>query len=158
MEEQAAESFLGREDVNHIFALRREHSRLQRILIPMEELTVKLARQKLPGIDDDARVYFRDVRDHVRRVGSRVDGLRDALTCVFEFSTLLEQQRVGTITRQLASWAAILAVPTAFAGIYGMNFENMPELHTRYGYYFVIIAILMICFWLYVRFRRTGWL
>jgi magnesium transporter len=158
MEEQAAESFLGREDVNHIFALRRELSRLQRILIPMEELTVKLARQKLPGIDDDARVYFRDVRDHVRRVGSRVDGLRDALTCVFEFSTLLEQQRVGTITRQLASWAAILAVPTAFAGIYGMNFENMPELHTRYGYYFVIIAILMICFWLYVRFRRTGWL
>ena len=158
MESQAAESFLGREDVNHIFALRRELSRLQRILIPMEELTVKLARQKLPGIDEDARIYFRDVRDHVRRVGSRVDGLRDALTSVFEFSTLLEQQRVGTITRQLASWAAILAVPTAFAGIYGMNFENMPELHTRYGYYFVIIAILMICFWLYVRFRRTGWL
>ena len=158
MEEQAAESFLGREEVNHIFALRRELSRLQRILIPMEELTQKLARQKLPAIDDDARVYFRDVRDHVRRVGSRVEGLRDSLTSVFEFSTLLEQQRVGTITRQLASWAAILAVPTAFAGIYGMNFENMPELHTRYGYYFVVLAIAMICFWLYVRFRRTGWL
>jgi len=158
MEEQAAESFLGRDDVNHIFALRRELSRLQRILIPMEELTMKLTRQKLPGIDDEARIYFRDVRDHVRRVGSRVDGLRDALTSVFEFSTLLEQQRVGTITRQLAAWAAILAVPTAFAGIYGMNFENMPELHTRYGYYFVILAIAFICFWLFVRFRRTGWL
>jgi magnesium transporter len=63
----------------------------------------------------------------VRRVQARVDALRETLTSVFEFSTLLEQQRTGRITRQLASWAAILAVPTAFAGIYGMNFEYMPN-------------------------------
>ena len=66
--------------------------------------------------------------DHVRRVDAMVNSLRDVLTSVFEVSNLLEQQRQGVITRQLAAWAAILAVPTAIAGIYGMNFENMPEL------------------------------
>ena len=68
--------------------------------------------------------YFSDVLDHVRRVQAMVDGLREVLTSVFEFSNLLEQQRTGVITRQLAAWAAILAVPTAIAGIYGMNFET----------------------------------
>jgi magnesium transporter len=84
--------------------------------------------------------------------------LRDVLTSVFEVSTLLEQQRQGVITRQLASWAAILAVPTAIAGIYGMNFENMPELKTQHGYFVVLAVIALVCLALYWRFRRTGWL
>jgi magnesium transporter len=77
---------------------------------------------------------------------------------VFEVSNLLEQQRQGVITRKLASWAAILAVPTAIAGIYGMNFEHMPELHWRFGYYFVLLAIVAICLLLYSGFRRVHWL
>ncbi|HEX6741273.1 MAG TPA: magnesium and cobalt transport protein CorA [Sphingomicrobium sp.] len=158
MEAEAADGFLDREQVNHIFVLRRELSRLQRILGPMGEVALKLARQDLPCIEADAHPYFRDVQDHVRRVQSRVDALRDALTAVFQLSTLLEQQRVGTITRQLAAWAAILAVPTAIAGIYGMNFQNMPEIHYRYGYYVVLGSIVAICIWLYDRFRRAGWL
>ena len=87
-----------------------------------------------------------------------VDGLREVLTSVFEFSTLLEQQRTGAITRQLAAWAAILAVPTAIAGIYGMNFEHMPELKTQYGYFVVIGVIAAICTWLYIRFKRARWI
>ena len=87
-----------------------------------------------------------------------VDGLREVLTSVFELSTLLEQQRQGTITRQLAAWAAILAVPTAIAGIYGMNFDNMPEIHSRYGYFVVIAVIVGICALLYRRFRKAHWL
>lgn len=66
-------------------------------------------------------------------------------------SNLLEQQRQGVITRQLAAWAAILAVPTAIAGIYGMNFENMPELKTQYGYFVVIGIIALLCGVLYLR-------
>jgi magnesium transporter len=158
MELRAADSFLEREQVNHIFTLRRELSRLKRILEPMEAVAQKLARQHLPCIDDEARVYFRDVQDHVLRVESRVSGLRDALSAVFEVSSLLEQQRVGTITKRLAAWAAILAVPTAIAGIYGMNFQNMPELHEKYGYFVVLAVIIVICIWLYDRFKRTGWL
>jgi len=158
MEARAAEGFLDRAQVNHIFILRRELSRLQRILGPMGEVAHKLARQELPCIDANTRLYFGDVEDHVRRVQSRVDGLREALSAVFQLSTLLEQQRVGTITRQLAAWAAILAVPTAIAGIYGMNFENMPELHMRYAYFVILGGIVVVCLLLYDRFKRTGWL
>jgi magnesium transporter len=86
------------------------------------------------------------------------DGLRDVLASVFEFSNLLEQQRTGAITRQLAAWAAILAVPTAIAGIYGMNFEHMPELKTEYGYFVVLGVIAIVCTALYVRFKKAGWL
>jgi magnesium transporter len=124
----------------------------------MYEVALKLARQDLPCIEPEARAYFRDVQDHVRRIQSRVEALRDALNSVFQLSTLIEQQRVGTITRQLAAWAAILAVPTAIAGIYGMNFQNMPETHMKYGYFIVLSLIVVICLWLYDRFRRTGWL
>lgn len=158
MEYRAIDNFLGREEVNRIFTLRRELIRFQRILGPMGEVATKLARLDLPCIDKATRPYFSDVLDHVRRVQGMVDGLREVLTSVFEFSTLLEQQRTGVITRQLAAWAAILAVPTAIAGIYGMNFRNMPELTTRFGYFAVIGVIAMICAWLYVRFKRARWL
>jgi magnesium transporter len=87
-----------------------------------------------------------------------VSSLRDVLTSVFEVSNLLEQQRQGVITRQLAAWAAILAVPTAIAGIYGMNFENMPELKTQYGYFVVVGVIVLLCAVLYLRFKRARWL
>jgi magnesium transporter len=158
MEHRAVDSFLGRNEINRIFALRRELIRFQRVLGPMGEVANKLARQQLPCIDEESRAYFGDVLDHVRRVHTRVDGLREALNSVFEFSTLLEQQRTGRITRQLAAWAAILAVPTAIAGIYGMNFVHMPELSSRYGYFVVLAVIVAICTWLYLRFKHAGWL
>jgi magnesium transporter len=158
MEQHAIDSFLGRDEVNRIFTLRRELIRFQRVLGPMGEVAHKLARQELPCIDAEARNYFRDVLDHVRRVQNMVDGLRESLSSVFEFSSLLEQQRTGTITRQLAAWAAILAVPTAIAGIYGMNFENMPETKNQYGYFVVLAVIAAICGALYRAFRRARWL
>ena len=158
MEHRAIDAFLGRQEINRIFALRRELIRFQRVLLPMGEVASKLARQDLPCIDADTRPYFNDVLDHVRRVQAMVDGLREVLNSVFEFANLLEQQRTGAITRQLAAWAAILAVPTAIAGIYGMNFEHMPELRTRYGYFVVLAAIVTICAWLYYRFKRARWL
>ena len=158
MEQTALDSFLGREDVRRIFTLRRELIRFQRILEPMSEVAGRIVRLNLPCIDADAKPYFSDVLDHVRRVQARVDSLREVLQSVFELSSLLEGQRTGAITRQLASWAAILAVPTAIAGIYGMNFENMPELATRYGYFVVLAVIVSTCALLYARFKRVGWL
>ena len=158
MEARTLDTFLARGDVARIFAMRRELSRFQRILIPMQEVATKLVKIDLPCIDPNTRPYFSDVRDHVRRAQSMVDGLREVLTSVFEFSNLLEQQRTGAITRQLAAWAAILAVPTAIAGIYGMNFEHMPELKTTYGYFVVLGVIVTACTILYVRFKKVGWL
>ncbi|MDB5417162.1 MAG: magnesium transporter [Phenylobacterium sp.] len=158
IETRALDAFLARADVRRIFLLRSELLRFRRILGPMEEVASKLEHLNLPGLDADVRPYFRDVADHVRRVAGRVEGLRDVLSSVFEVSTLLEQQRQGIITRKLAAWAAILAVPTAIAGIYGMNFEFMPELHWRLGYPLTLLLIAGICGVLFAAFRRSGWL
>lgn len=158
MERRTIDNFLGRDEITRIFSLRRELIRFQRILVPMGEVAGKFTRLDLPCIDTEARPYFSDVLDHVRRVQSMVDDLREVLTSVFEFSNLLEQQRTGAITRQLAAWAAILAVPTAIAGIYGMNFEHMPELKTQYGYYVVLGVIALVCAGLFAWFKRTKWL
>lgn len=158
MEQVALDSFLARDDITRLFQLRRELVKFSRVLGPMEEVCVKLQSLDLPCIDREVRPYFRDVADHVRRVSSRAAGLRDILASVFEVSNLLEQQRQGVITRKLAAWAAILATPTAVAGIYGMNFEHMPELRWTYGYPAVLALIVAICIGLYITFKRSKWL
>lgn len=158
MEQQALDTFLGRDEITRLFGLRRELIRFQRIMGPMSEMVSRIVHLELPCLDAEVRPYFKDVLDHVKRVEARVGTLREVLTSVFEVSNLLESQRQGAITRQLAAWAAILAVPTAIAGIYGMNFEHMPELQTRYGYFVVLAVITVLCGALFVRFRKLGWL
>ncbi|MGK6320914.1 magnesium/cobalt transporter CorA [Sphingomonas sp. DT-204] len=158
MEQRALDAFLEREEIMRIFRLRRELIRFQRVIRPMAELCGRLVHLDLPCIDAEVRPYFQDVLDHVQRVEAMIGSLRDVLTSVFEVSHLLESQRQGTITRQLAAWAAILAVPTAIAGIYGMNFENMPELKMQYGYFAVVGIIAVLCVTLYIRFKRARWL
>ena len=132
IERRSLNDFLGPKEVARIFALSCELTRFQRTLGAMAEVVGKLVRGHFPCISAEVRPYFNDVGDHVDRVQSMVDGLLQNLSSVFEFSSLLEAQRTGVITRQLAAWAGILAVPTAVAGIYGMNFKNMPELDTTY--------------------------
>ncbi|OGN50187.1 MAG: magnesium transporter [Caulobacterales bacterium RIFOXYB1_FULL_67_16] len=158
MEQRALEAFLSRAEIRRLFTLRRELLKFRRILGPMEEVAGRLQSQDMPCIDADIRPYFRDIADHVRRVNSRLNGLTEILTSVFEVANLLEQQRQGVITRKLASWAALLAVPTAIAGIYGMNFDFMPELHWRYGYPLAMGVIAVVCLGLYITFKRTKWL
>jgi magnesium transporter len=158
MERRSLDDFFGREDVAHIFGLRSELTRFQRTLGAMGELVRKLVRGHIPCISAEVAPYFSDVADHVHRVQSMVDGLLQVLSTVFEASSLLEAQRIGVVTRQLAAWAAILAVPTAIAGIYGMNFKNMPELDTTYGYFVVLGLIAVFCLLLFVRFKKAKWL
>lgn len=158
MEEGAIDVFPEQEVIRCIFRLRRQLRRFQRIIGPMEEVCERLVQEILPHIDPAARIWFRDVLDHVRRVMRRIEGLKETLASIVETASLLEQHRQGEMTRSLAAWAAILAVPTAIAGIYGMNFDYLPELHWRYGYYAVWGAILTICGGLWLRFRRIGWL
>jgi magnesium transporter len=158
IEDRTLDTFINREQTQALFTLRRDLFRFLRVLGPMEDLANRLVNIDLPQIDHEIDPYFRDLADHVRRAIYRVEGLRDTLTSVIETAGLLEQQRQGVITRQLAAWAAILAVPTAIAGIYGMNFEHMPELKWDYGYPLVLAVTAIICLTLYVRFKRAGWL
>jgi magnesium transporter len=158
MEDRAINGFLGQAETARVFMLRRELFRLQRILGPTEDMIGRFIHLEFPQIDANIHPYMRDLLDHVRRLVYRVEGLRDTLTSVIETSGLLEQQRQGAITRQLAAWAAILAVPTAIAGIYGMNFDIMPELRWKYGYFIVVGVMATICLTLYIRFKRARWL
>mgnify|MGYP003583636871 FL=1 len=158
MEKRSIDDFLGRDEVARIFSLRGELTRFQRTLGAMAELVRKLVRGHFPCISPEVRPYFDDVADHVIRVQSMVDGLLQVLRTVFEFSSLLEAQRTGVITRQFTSWAAILAVPTAIAGIYGMNFKSMPGLNTAYGYLVVLGLMASVCLLLFLRFKKAKWL
>jgi magnesium transporter len=158
MEDHAVGRFPDQARIRRIFRLRRELRRFEDIAGRMEEVAAKLAETEQPCVDKRARPYFRDVLDNTRRAVTRARWLNDTLGSMLEVAGLLEQSRQGAITRQLAAWAAILAVPTAVAGIYGMNFDYLPELRWRYGYFIVLGAIATICALLFVRFRRIGWL
>jgi len=158
MEERAIDTFPEPSTIRRIFRLRRQIRRFERIAGPMEEVCERLATTDLPNIDPAAHVWFRDVLDHSRRALARMRALKDTLQSIVETASLLEQHRQGEMTRQLAAWAAILAVPTAIAGIYGMNFEHMPELRWTYGYPAVLGGIFTVCALLWWRFRRIGWL
>jgi len=158
MEEGVVARFPDQARIRRTFRLRRELRRFEDIAGRMVEVAAKLAELEQPCIDRRARPYFRDVLDNTRRAVTRAHWLNDTLAAMIEIAGLLEQSRQGAITRQLAAWAAILAVPTAIAGIYGMNFVYLPELEWRYGYFIVLGAIAAICALLFYRFRRIGWL
>ena len=158
MEERAIDVFPEQSTIRRIFRQRRQLRRFYRIIGPMEEVCQRLTGTELPAIDPGARVWFRDVLDHVHRTMARMEGLKETLASIVETAALLEAHRQGQMTRQLAAWAAILAVPTAIAGIYGMNFKFMPELEWRYGYFILLGVIASICGGLWLRFRKIGWL
>ena len=103
-------------------------------------------------------MYFRDVYDHSLRINEMIDAVRDLLGTALEAHLSLVSVSQNEDTRRLAAWAAIFAVPTAVAGIYGMNFAYMPELTWRMGYPLVLLAIAGICVGLYARFKKARWL
>lgn len=159
VEESVMDTPLDAAEIRHLYSQRHEIIRFQRLVGMMKEVAGRLATDDdLPNVDSAVRPFFRDIWDHVQRAEFRLNGLRDIAASVIETNGMLEQQRQGMITRQLAAWAAILAVPTAIAGIYGMNFDHMPELRWTFGYPMVVGIIAVICALLFWRFKRIGWL
>ncbi len=144
--------------IERLYMLRRDLLRLRNAAGPLVEVCRRLMSNELPQIRPQMHPMFRDVTDHIRSVQERIDSLREVLAFAFEASLLMGQGQETAISKKLAAWAAILAVPTALAGIYGMNFEHMPELGWRLGYPAVLLLMLTACGVLYWRFRRNGWL
>jgi magnesium transporter len=158
IEDTVLATTLSHPDIERLYMLRRDLLRLRNAAGPLVEVCNRLEHTELMAIDREMQPHFRDVTDHVRRVSEEIDALREVLAFAFEASLMAGQVQQTAIARRLAAWAAILAVPTAIAGIYGMNFEHMPELKWAYGYFLVIGVIVAICATLYVQFRRNGWL
>lgn len=146
------------DEIDRIYQLRRELNIFRRRVAPMLELCRRLERLNLPMIDAEIHPYYRDVQDHITQVNESIDSLRDALGSAYEAAMMISAARQNEVTKKLAGWAAILALPTAIAGIYGMNFEYMPELKWQYGYYAVLGLLAAVCGYLFYRFRKTGWI
>ncbi|VIO78256.1 Cobalt/magnesium transport protein CorA [Bradyrhizobium ivorense] len=158
MEAEVLASAMTRAQIERLYLLRRDLMRLRNAVGPLVEVCRRLERDNLPMIRPTMRPLFRDVTDHVRTIQEQIDSLREVLAFAFEASLLVGQAQETAISKKLASWLAIVAVPTAIAGIYGMNFKNMPELQWEYGYFAVIGVIVAICTMLFWRFRHSGWL
>ncbi|MBV4537318.1 MULTISPECIES: magnesium and cobalt transport protein CorA [Pseudomonas] len=158
LEQSVLSNSLKEEDIQRLHSLRRDILRLRRYVAPMVEISEELQRLSFPFIDKNMRPYFRDVQIHVTRQMEDLVSIRDIASQTIEIGMLLESSRQSITQRKFAAWAAILAFPTAIAGIYGMNFQNMPELEWHYGYFAVLGVIGLGCTGLYASFKRSGWL
>jgi magnesium transporter len=141
-----------------IFKLKREVLELSRATTPLLEPLDLLSAGRLPQIDGSMSDYFRDVRDHIERIIEQVEGHRELLTSILTANLTQVGVRQNEDMRKISAWVAIVAVPTMVAGVYGMNFEHMPELKWTFGYPLVLVVMVAICTLLYRRFRRSGWL
>ncbi len=141
-----------------IYYLEREVLDFRRAVEPLAPAVERLATRPFEVIDEELRPYFRDVHDHMLRVNAQVEQFRDLLSTALGANLTQINVRQSEDMRRITAWVAILAVPTAVAGIYGMNFDHMPELRWEYGYPAVLLVIATICAFLYRRFRAAGWL
>ena len=158
IEEQVFSDDRNLNPAQRIYRLESEVLAFDRAVAPLATAVDRLARRDFGVIDKELRRYIRDVHDHLLRVVPQVHGFRELLTTALLANLTQTSVRQNEDMRRISAWVAILAVPTAVAGIYGMNFEHMPELKSELGYPAVLLFILIVCVALYRRFKRAEWL
>jgi magnesium transporter len=158
LEEAVFNGAVTRETTMRIYALKRNLLELKRAVSPLVDVCNRLMRFDFELIPENSRPYFRDVYDHVIRINEMVDMTRELLGSALEANFSLISVAQNEVMKKLGGWVLILAVPTMVAGIYGMNFEFMPELRLPFGYPLVIGCMLVTCGALYVYLKHSGWL
>jgi len=146
------------ETTGRIYRLKRELLSIKRAVSPLVDICNRLMRFDIDLVPADTKPYFRDVYDHAVRINEMVDTLRELLATALDANLSIISVSQNKDTKRLAAWAAIIAVPTALAGIYGMNFEFMPELGWRFGYVVALGTMAVLCSGLWLAFKRSGWL
>jgi magnesium transporter len=145
-------------DAERIYVLKREVLELRRSVAPLQTPLRTLSERPVRLVHPEIREYFRDVEDHLARVTEQIGSFDELLTTIIQANLAQVTVEQNEDMRRISAWVAILAIPTAVAGIYGMNFTDMPELTWRYGYPATLVVIALICLTLYRGFRRNGWL
>ena len=159
IDEIEVEVFGGNPGVSRrIYELSREVIQFHQATHPLAGALGSLTEDGANDIDPDVRAYLRDVRDRALRVTERVEGFRELLSNILTVNFTIVGIQQNDQTKKISAWAAIVIVPTLIAGIYGMNFDYMPELHWRFGYLFAIFLMLLTALSLYLLFKRSGWL
>jgi magnesium transporter len=143
---------------SRIYNLKREVIEFRRAVLPLVEPMAQLASGEVPHVHPDMQPFFRDVADHAVRVSELIEGFDSLLASVLNANLAQVAVQQNEDMRRISAWVAIAAVPTAIAGIYGMNFDHMPELRWRFGYPAVLLLISVACVALYRGFKRSGWL
>ncbi len=147
-----------RRNIEALYTNKRKLTVLKHAVEPLIEAVGKLHGGRVPKVCADTQDYFRDVYDHLVRINQSIDSLRDTVTTAISVNLSLITLQENETTKRLAAYGALLMVPTLIAGIYGMNFEHMPELKWTFGYPLSLAAMVGIDLYLYFRFRKTGWL
>ncbi|MFF4601636.1 magnesium and cobalt transport protein CorA [Streptomyces sp. NPDC001339] len=145
-------------DAGRIYQLKREVLEFKRAVSPLLRPMQLLSERPMRLIDSDIQTYFRDVADHLARVNEQVLSFDDLLNSILQANLSQAAVAQNEDMRKITAWAAIFAVPTMIAGIYGMNFDYMPELKWKYGYPAVLVVTVAICFGIHRGFKRNGWL
>jgi magnesium transporter len=147
-----------RANIERLYTLKRKITTLKHAVTPLMESVTKLYGGRVPQICANTQEYFRDVYDHLYRLNTSIDAIRDTIVTAIQVNLSMVTIDQSDVNKRLAAWAAIFAVATAFFGIWGMNFEHMPELKWEYGYPVSIGIVAAICGYLYHRFKKSGWL
>lgn len=145
-------------NIERLFELKKKVMIVKHAVTPLMEAIGKISGGRVNPICINSTEYFRDLYDHLKRINWVVESMRDAIGTAIQVSLSAIGLEQNNIQKRLAAWAAIFAVATAYAGIWGMNFEQMPELKFAYGYPAAVCLIVGTCAFLYWRFKRAGWL
>ena len=145
-------------DVDRVYQLKRELIEFKRCVMPLGAPLLRLATRELPVIPPQAKAYFRELADHHTEAREAVASFDEVLSSILQAGLARASVADNEDMRKISGWVAIVVVPTLVAGIYGMNFDNMPELHWKYGYFIVLGVMLLIMISLYLGFKRNKWL
>ena len=147
-----------RDSIESLYALKQKLMQLKHAVGPLQEATGKLFGGRVPYLCTGLRDYFSDVYDHLARLNQSIESAREMLTTAIQVNLSMLAIQDNEVTKRLAAYAALVAVPTMIAGIYGMNFAHMPELDWRFGYPFSLATMALIDGYLFMRFRKAKWL
>lgn len=147
-----------RANVERLYELKRKAQTLRHAVVPLMDAVGRLYGGRVPGVVIETQDYFRDVHDHLYRIAGRLDAVRDTINTAIQVTLSMVAIEENEVSKKLASYAAIFAVFTAFAGVWGMNFEFMPELKWKWGYPLALLTMVGVCAYLYRRFKKAGWL
>lgn len=158
IEDKIFERGTARQNIERLYALKRRVGVLRHAVVPLMEATGKLYGGRVPQVCERSQDYFRDVYDHLVRCNATLDALRDTIGTAIQVNLSMVTIDESETTKRLAAWAGIFAVATFFVGVWGMNFEHMPELKWPWGYPMALGLIGAVCSVMYWRFRKSGWL
>lgn len=158
IEERMFSDASGRTNVEALYGLKQKLMVLKHAVAPLLEATGKLFGGRVPRLCSGTQEYFRDVSDHLVRLNQSIDSQRDMVVTAMSVNLALVTSSENETTKRLAAYGALVAVPTMIAGIYGMNFKHMPELDAAWGYPLTLAIMFGIDVYLFLRFRKAGWL